>query len=53
MLTAYWEMAIKKGILCNTWRRTAYDWFPDGLANGGNESNDDDGNDDDEYDDDW
>ena len=39
---AYWEMAItKKGILRNAWRKTAYDWFPDGLANGGDEGDDD------------
>jgi len=54
---AYWEMAItKKGILRNAWRKTAYDWFPDGLANGGDNGNDDNngdsiGNDDDNDDD--
>ena len=55
---AYWEMAItKKGILRNAWRKTAYDWFPDGLANGSDKGNDDNdgdsvGNDDDNNDND-
>ena len=55
---AYWEMAItKKGILRNAWRKTAYDWFPDGLVNGGDEGDDDNdsdsvGNDDDNDDND-
>jgi hypothetical protein len=52
---AYWEMATKnKRILRNAWRKTAYDWFPDGLVfagdddggNGGDDGDDDDDDDD-------